>query len=186
MSRGLLRVTPAAWDAWAVAGPEEGATRPATDQELLQRGVRVLDRDDDEVRALVLASNAVDLPAQPLPLSPVPRKAWKQVLDALEPEARARVFRAEVARNRDGTSLAAELAASDRRQGPREGDVRPRMERRRRERRSEARMLEPVLERLANPEHPAIRRVVRVVEIGEGDVVLSGWLPPFHVQGEPT
>lgn len=110
----IHRATPADFDAWALV-PADDATEtpehPATDAELLNRGVRVLYRDASEV-LYDCAWLAIHHDRQPCPkpgeiVSSGSLKA--RMIDKLPPQAQEKVLRARVLR-RKATSLRHEVS----------------------------------------------------------------------------
>lgn len=180
------------WDAWAVSTSVDGATSPATEQELLNRGVIVLHLDTDEViYHFGRVGEDVDTGYPGMAITPTsgPDIYLERRYRRLPEVVRSNVLRARLYRNRDGTSLRAqlesELAAKLEPRVPATGKTSARP--------SDPAGARGILEEarrrsLGRPDGPlpaVVEMLVSMAEVRSGDVVETDSLIPIRMAGEP-
>jgi hypothetical protein len=193
----IRRCTPAEWDAWAVTTDLDGVEIPATDQDLLNRGVIVLHRDAEEViYHCGRIGEAVDAGYPGRPITPTSgldvylERRYARLPEAVKPK----VYRARAYRSTDPTvnlrqaceqAVAAQLAArvpATGRTSARPADPVGAMD-----------VLEEARRRAYPPENPdgtlapptARPLTVPMTEVEDGDVVEADMLIPVRMAGEP-
>lgn len=188
----IRRCASAEWDAWAVTTDLDGTVGPATHQDLLNRGVIVLHRDADEViYHFGRLGEGADASYPGTPITPTSgpdvylERRYARLPEAVKP----RVYRARVYRNRDGTSLRAqlgnELSATLEPRVPATGrtsaiPIDPPG--------AEAILAEARRRAAGSPDGPApdvIERLVAMSDVRSGDVVEADTLIPVRMAGEP-
>jgi hypothetical protein len=183
--------TPAEWDAWAVTTDLDKVSAPATEQDLLNRGVIVLHRDAEEViyHCGRIGEDAdAGYPGRPITPTSGPDVYLERRYARLPESAKPKVYRARVYRNRDGTSLRAqletELSAKLEPRVPATGQTSavpsdpP----------GAARVLEEARRRGQGDGQTAptvVERLVPMAEVRSGDVVESDSIIPVRMAGEP-
>jgi hypothetical protein len=193
----IRRCTPADWDAWAVTTDLDGVEIPATEQDLLNRGVIVLHRDSAEVIyhfGRVGEDADAGYPGRPITPTSGPDVYLERRYAQLPLEARPKVYRARAYRSTDPTvilresceaTVAAQLGArvpATGRTSARPADPLGAMD-----------VLEEARRRANPPENPdgtpqpptARALTVPMAEVEDGDVVEADMLIPVRMAGEP-
>jgi hypothetical protein len=187
----IRRCIPAEWDAWAVTTDLDGVTAPATEQDLLNRGVIVLHRGSAEViYHFGRIGEDVDAgyPGSPITPTSGPDVYLERRYARLPEAAKPKVYRARVYRNRDGTSLRAqletELSAKLEPRVPATGQTSAVP--------SDPPGAAAILEEARTRAHgdgqttpSVIERLVPMTEVRSGDVVDSDSIIPVRMAGEP-
>jgi hypothetical protein len=183
--------TPADWDAWAVTTDLDGVSAPATEQDLLNRGVIVLQRDAEVVVyhfGRIGEDADAGYPGSPITPTSGPDVYLERRYARLPEAAKPKVYRARVYRNRDGTSLRAqletELSAKLEPRVPATGATSAQPA----DPVGAAAILEEARERARGDGQTTpsvIERLVPMAEVRSGDVVESDSIIPVRMAGEP-